>query len=112
MFQKCRVGTRGERLRARCFLEFQEENQTSGQRKLKSQKQKAGPLQSLEGLDGEVWSEKEAASLISHRDFSAFSLQRAVKTISISLLFPGQKSLSIGLSGWIGLATNQACPEG
>lgn len=102
MFQKCRVGTRGERLRARRFLEFQEENQTRlilEQWKSKSQKQKAGPLQSLEGLDGEVWSEKQAASLISHRDFSAFSLQRAVKTISISLLFPGQNLFPLGSVG-------------
>lgn len=70
----------------------------------------------FEGLDEggrkiyKIWSEKsQAATPVSHRDFSVFALQRAVKTISNALLFPGQNLLLFGHHGRSGLAT---APEG
>ena len=70
----------------------------------------------FEGLDEGVrkiyrtWSEKsQAATPGSLRDFFVFALQRAVKTISNTLLFPGQNLLLFGHHGRAGLAT---APEG
>lgn len=57
-----------------------------------------------------IWSEKsQAATPVSHRDFSVFALPRAVKTISNSLLFSGQNLLLFGHHGRSGLAM---APEG
>lgn len=123
MFLRYRVRTKGE-ADAELRLSWDSRSKTKPgslwQRgKVKTQAESRAPSvahQCFEGLDEggrniyRIWSEKsQAATPVSHRDFSVFALQRAVKTISNSLLFPGQNFLLFGHHGWSGLAT---APEG
>lgn len=117
------------RFRARSFLEFQEKNQT---RLILGDKVEADPgrkqdtvspalvLGRIRWVRGRkiqhihrIWSEKHwAATPVSHRDFSAFALQRAAKTISNFTAISRTKSLAVGLCGRLGLTADQGCPEG
>lgn len=116
------------RFRARSFPGFQEENQTRlilDDRVKEDPGRKQGTVscppvlgrirwvrdRKIQHIQG-VWSEKHrAATPVSHRDFSAFALQRAAKTISNFTTISRTKSLAVGLCGRLGLTADQVCPE-
>lgn len=119
MFLKYRVRTKGEG-EAESRLSRDSEVKPGSlwlRGKVRTQAESRAPSvthQCFEGLDEggrkiyRIWSEKsQAATPVSHRDFSVFALPRAVKTISNSLLFSGQNLLLLGNHGRSGLATRQ-----